>query len=80
MLYHSTQNGTLVKPTLLKHMHGCIMLYDMVINYLTPEGDQRLISPYYITPESHISVTRIKKMITSQGSPWLFNKLSLSAP
>ena len=30
-----------------------------------PKGDQHLISPYNITPESNINVTRIKEMITN---------------
>ena len=41
----------------------------LYINPLTPKGDQHLISPCDINPESHIWVTRIKKMITSQRSP-----------
>ena len=41
----------------------------LYINPLTPKGDQHLISPCDIKPESHIRVTRIKKMITSQRSP-----------
>ena len=32
------------------------------LNPLTPESDQLLISPYNITPESSIKVTRIKDM------------------
>ena len=32
-------------------------------NPLTPESDQHLISPFNITPESHIKVMRIKEMI-----------------
>ena len=35
------------------------------INPLTPKSDQLLISPYNITPESNIKVTRIKEMITN---------------
>ena len=35
------------------------------VNPLTPKGDQHLISPYNITPVSHIKVMRIKKMINS---------------
>ena len=31
------------------------------INPLTPKSDQHLISPYNITPESHIKVMRIKE-------------------
>ena len=50
------------------------------LNSLTPKSDQRLISPYNITPESHIKVMRIKEMITNQRSSWLLNKFSLSAP
>ena len=33
------------------------------LNPLTPKSDQHLISPYNITPESHIKVKRIKEMI-----------------
>ena len=35
------------------------------INRLIPKSDQHLISPYNITPESHIKVRRIKEMITN---------------
>ena len=34
-------------------------------NPLTPESDKYLISPYNITPESHIKVMKIKEMITT---------------
>ena len=34
------------------------------VNPLTSSNDQRLISPYRITPESHIKVRRIKEIIT----------------
>ena len=34
-------------------------------NPLTLKTDQHLISPYNITPESHIKVMRIKEMITN---------------
>ena len=33
------------------------------LNPLTPKIDQHLISPYNITPESHIKVMRKRKMI-----------------
>ena len=36
------------------------------LNLLNPKSDQHLISPYNITPESHMKVTRIKKMITNK--------------
>ena len=36
------------------------------VNPLNPESDQHLISPYNITPESHIKVVRIKEMITRE--------------
>ena len=35
------------------------------LNSLTPKSDQRLISPYNITHESHIKVTRVMEMITN---------------
>ena len=35
-----------------------------LVNSLTPRSDQHLISPYNITPESHINVTGTKEMIT----------------
>ena len=35
---------------------------------LTPKTDEYLISPYIITPESHIKVTRITEMITNLRS------------
>ena len=31
-----------------------------------PLSDQHIISPYNITPESHIEVMRIREMITNQ--------------
>ena len=41
------------------------VLFSLSSNPLTPKGDQHLISPYNISPESHIKVMRIKEMITS---------------
>ena len=32
-----------------------------------PTSDKQLISPYNITPESNINVTRIKEMITKEA-------------
>ena len=37
-------------------------------NPVTPMSDSHLISPYNITPESHVKVTRIKEMITNWRS------------
>ena len=37
----------------------------LTLNPLTFKSDQRLISPYNITPESHIKVMRIQEMITN---------------
>ena len=45
-----------------------VVIFLAPINPLTPESDQHLISPYNITPESHMKVTRKKEMITSQTS------------
>ena len=42
-------------------------MFGQSINPLTPESDQHLLSPHNITPESHIRVTRIKRMITNLG-------------
>ena len=53
---------------------------DTNINPLNPKSDQLLISPYNFTSESHIKVTRIEEMITREGTFWLANKFSLSAP
>ena len=36
--------------------------------FLTPKTDKYLISPYIITPESHIKVTIITEMITNLRS------------
>ena len=41
------------------------VLFSLSSNPLTPRSDQHLISPYNITPESHIKVMRIKEVITS---------------
>ena len=49
-------------------------------NPLNPKSDKHLISPYNISPESHVKVMRIKEMITNQRGFWLVNKISLSAP
>ena len=50
------------------------------LNPLTPKSDYHLISPYHITLESYIKVTRIKEMINNLGIFWLLDKFSLSAP
>ena len=47
---------------------------------VNPKSDEHLISPYNVTPESHIKVMRIKEMVTGEGRFWLTNKFSLSAP
>ena len=39
-----------------------------ILNPLNPMSDQHLISPYNITPESHIKVMRIKEMVTREGT------------
>ena len=44
------------------------------VNLLTSKSDQHLISPYNITPELNVKVTRIKGMITTLKNTWLFNK------
>ena len=36
-----------------------------LLNPLTLKSDQHLISPYNITPVSHINFMRIKEMITN---------------
>ena len=36
-----------------------------VSNLLTPKSDQYPISPYNVTPESNINVTRKKEMLTN---------------
>ena len=50
------------------------------LNPLTPKIDQHLISPYNITPESHIKVMRKRKMIINWKSSWSWKKFSLSPP
>ena len=35
----------------------------MLLNPVIPKGDQHLLSPHNIMPESHIKVMRIKEMI-----------------
>ena len=45
----------------------------MQIDPLIPKSDQHLISLHNITPESHPKVMRIKEMITTQRSSWLFD-------
>ena len=48
-------------------------------NTLIPESDQHLISPFNITPESHIKVMRVKEMIINRKTSQLLNKFSLPA-
>ena len=43
-------------------------IHFLSLNPLTPKSDYHLISPYNITPESHIEVMGIKEMITMQRS------------
>ena len=45
--------------------HDAKMIYSSFINPLTPKSDQHLISPYNITPDLHIKVTRIQEMVTN---------------
>ena len=52
---------------------------EFLFNPLIPKNDQHLISLYNITTVSNIKVKRIKEMITSRRSSWLFNKFSLPA-
>ena len=49
-------------------------------NPLNPMSDEHLISPYIIMLESNIKVMRIKEVVTREGTFWLANKFSLSAP
>ena len=49
------------------------------VNPLAPKSDKHLISPYYVSPESHVKVMRKEKMITNLSSSWLLNKFSLLA-
>ena len=48
------------------------------VNLLALKGDQHLISPCNITPESNIKVTRIVETVTNQISSWLLTKFSSS--
>ena len=41
-------------------------MFTSVLNSLNPKSDKHLISPYNITPESHIKVMRITEMITNK--------------
>ena len=59
----------------LQYIHGRKNLIP-----LTPESDQLLISPYNITPESNIEVTRIMDMTNNLQSSWFLNKFSSSVP
>ena len=47
------------------------LLNSQDINSLNPESDNYGISPYNITPESHVKIMRIKEMITNERSFWL---------
>ena len=38
------------------------------------------MSPYNITPELYIKIMKIKEIVTREGTFWLANKFSLSAP
>ena len=46
------------------HHFCCCMHFWTYLNYLTPKGDEYVISPYNITYESYIKIIRIKEMIT----------------
>ena len=61
------------------NQNPCSLQY-LFVNSLNPKSDKHLISPYNITPESHIKVMRITEMITNKGNLWSVNKFSLSAP
>ena len=54
--------------------------YAIHVTVLNPKSDYPLISLYNISPESLIKVMRIKEMVTREGTFWLANKFSLSAP
>ena len=49
------------------NQHPCSLQY-LFVNPLNPKSDKHLISPYNITPESHIKVMRITEMITNKRS------------
>ena len=53
---------------MLKNYMQCFIGVNFRVNSLNPKSDQHLISPYNITPELHIKVTRIKKMVTREGT------------
>ena len=44
------------------------MLGALFLNPLNTKSDLHLISPYNVTPESHVKVVRIKEMITNWRS------------
>ena len=44
---------------------GMLGIYNLTMNSLIPKSDKHLISPYNITPKSHIQVVRIKEMVTN---------------
>ena len=74
--------GQVLNPDILTrsppHLHVRLDHSVSTFNPLTLKSDQHLISPYNITPESHIK--RIKKVITNQRLSWLLNSFSVSAP
>ena len=47
------------------------------LNPLNPKSAKHLISPYNITPESHIKVMRIKEMVSREETIWFADKFSL---
>ena len=49
------------------NQNPCSLQY-LFVNSLNPKSDKHLISPYNITPESHIKVMRITEMITNKRS------------
>ena len=58
----SVEKEKLVQSQVTSNIHLKIV---KTVNYLTPKSDEHLISPYNITPESHIKVMRIKEMTTN---------------
>ena len=47
------------------------------LNPLNPKSAKYLISPYNISPESHINVMRIKEMVSREETIWFADKFSL---
>ena len=61
---HKKCIGDKTRKKKIKSGRGTTSVFKVLFDSLTLKNDWHLISPYNITPETHIKVRRIKEMIT----------------